>query len=107
MIRIGTRKSPLALWQANQVKDKLDNLGAKTTLVPVGTEGDQNLTDPLYKMGIQGIFTKTLDSALLNQKIDIAVHSLKDVPTVLAKGIQISAVSVSYTHLTLPTNREV
>lgn len=98
MIRIGTRKSPLALWQANQVKDKLDNLGAKTTLVPVETEGDQNLTDPLYKMGIQGIFTKTLDSALLSQKIDIAVHSLKDVPTVLARGIQISAVLARDAH---------
>jgi len=92
MIRIGTRKSALALWQANQVKDKLDQLGATTILVPVESKGDQNLTDPLYRMGIQGIFTKTLDAALIDKKIDIAVHSLKDVPTVLAKGIEISAV---------------
>jgi hydroxymethylbilane synthase len=92
MIRIGTRKSALALWQANQVKSQLEALGASAVLVPVESEGDQNLTDPLYKMGIQGIFTKTLDVALLNKKIDIAVHSLKDVPTVMAEGIEISAV---------------
>jgi hydroxymethylbilane synthase len=92
MIRIGTRKSALALWQANQVKSRLEALGASAVLVPVESEGDQNLTDPLYKMGIQGIFTKTLDAALLNKKIDIAVHSLKDVPTILAEGIEISAV---------------
>ena len=70
MIRIGTRKSELALWQANQVKDQLDALGANTILVPLESEGDQNLIDPLYKMGIQGVFTKTLDAALLNNKID-------------------------------------
>lgn len=92
MIRIGTRKSDLALWQANQVKGQLDGLGVASILVSVESEGDQNLTDPLYKMGIQGIFTKALDTALLDQKIDIAVHSLKDVPTVLATGIKISAV---------------
>lgn len=92
MIRIGTRKSELALWQANQVKDQLDALGANTILVPLESEGDQNLIDPLYKMGIQGVFTKTLDAALLNNKIDLAVHSLKDVPTVMAQGIEISAV---------------
>lgn len=92
MIRIGTRKSKLALWQANQVKSQLEALGASAILVPVESEGDQNLTDPIYKMGIQGIFTKTLDAALLNKKIDLAVHSLKDVPTVLAEGIEISAV---------------
>ena len=92
MIRIGTRKSALALWQANQVKSQLEALGASAILQPVESEGDQNLTDPLYKMGIQGVFTKTLDAALLNKKIDLAVHSLKDVPTVLAEGIEISAV---------------
>ncbi len=101
MIRIGTRKSALALWQANQVKDRLDLLGVATVLVPIESEGDQNLKDPLYQMGIQGIFTKTLDAALLDNRIDLAVHSLKDVPTVLAKGIEISAV------LTRGSNQDV
>ena len=98
MIRIGTRKSALALWQANLVKEQLDQLGATTVLVPVESEGDQNLTDPLYQMGIQGVFTKTLDAALLDKKIDVAVHSLKDVPTLLAKGIEISAVLARGSH---------
>lgn len=92
MIRIGTRKSALALWQANLVKDQLDQFGVTSVLVPVESEGDQNLTDPLYQMGIQGIFTKALDITLLDEKIDLAVHSLKDVPTILASGIEISAV---------------
>ena len=92
MIRIGTRNSALALWQAQQVKNQLQALGVSAELIPVESEGDQNLRDPLYKMGIQGIFTKTLDAALLDQRIDIAVHSLKDVPTVLAEGIEIKAV---------------
>ena len=92
MIRIGTRNSALALWQAQQVKNQLHALGVSAELIPVESEGDQNLRDPLYKMGIQGIFTKTLDAALLDQRIDIAVHSLKDVPTVLAEGIEIKAV---------------
>ena len=56
------------------------------------SNGDQDLNQPLYAMGIQGVFTKTLDTALLNEKIDIAVHSLKDVPTLLPKGINIKAV---------------
>jgi hydroxymethylbilane synthase len=92
MIRIGTRKSALALWQANQVKMHLDALGATTLIVEIESQGDQNLSDPLYTMGIQGIFTKALDKALLQNKIDIAVHSLKDVPTLLPEGIEIGAV---------------
>lgn len=91
MIRIGTRKSALALWQANQVKKGLEKLGEECTLVPIESSGDQDLIQPLYRMGIQGIFTKSLDRALLNQTIDLAVHSLKDVPTELAEGIEISA----------------
>lgn len=91
MIRLGTRKSALALWQANKVKQQLENLGQKCVLVPIESKGDQGLVQPLYAMGIQGIFTKSLDSALLNDTIDVAVHSLKDVPTLLAEGIEISA----------------
>ena len=92
MIRIGTRKSKLALWQANEVKAALELQGHSCELVLIESNGDQDLIQPLYAMGIQGIFTKTLDTALLNKKIDIAVHSLKDVPTLLPKGIQIKAV---------------
>lgn len=91
MIRIGTRKSSLAIWQANHVKSKLEKLGFACTLVTLKSSGDQDLIQPLYSMGIQGIFTKTLDHALLNDSIDIAVHSLKDVPTLLPEGIIISA----------------
>jgi len=78
-IRIGTRESQLALWQANKVKGLLDAQGYTTTLVPIKSEGDIDLVTPLYEIGVQGIFTKSLDIALLNGRIDIAVHSLKDV----------------------------
>ncbi|MCG2430558.1 hydroxymethylbilane synthase [Aequorivita xiaoshiensis] len=91
-IRIGTRDSELALWQANTVKSKLENLGYKTQLVPVKSEGDLVLDKPLYEMGITGIFTKTLDVAMINGIVDIAVHSMKDVPTLLPKGIVQTAV---------------
>ncbi|MDR6299688.1 hydroxymethylbilane synthase [Mesonia maritima] len=92
IIRIGTRDSELALWQANTVKNKLENLGYKTELIPVKSTGDLNLDQPLYEMGITGIFTKTLDVAMIKNKIDIAVHSMKDVPTALPKGIVEAAV---------------
>lgn len=92
IIKIGTRDSQLALWQAKTVQNELENFGYKTELVPVKSEGDLNLTQPLYEMGITGIFTKTLDIAMLTGKIDIAVHSMKDVPTALPKGIVEAAV---------------
>ncbi|MFH4969168.1 hydroxymethylbilane synthase [Gaetbulibacter sp. M240] len=91
-IRIGTRDSELALWQAHIVQSQLEGLGHKTTLVPVKSTGDIVLDKPLYELGITGIFTRTLDIAMLNDDIDIAVHSLKDVPTVLPKGIVQAAV---------------
>ncbi|HET8886635.1 MAG TPA: hydroxymethylbilane synthase [Salinimicrobium sp.] len=91
-IRIGTRDSELALWQANTVKTALENLGHQTELVPVKSKGDLVLDKPLYEFGITGIFTKTLDVAMLNNSIDIAVHSMKDVPTALPKGIVEGAV---------------
>ena len=91
-IRIGTRDSELALYQANIVKSQLEFLGHKTELVPVKSTGDIVLNKPLYELGITGIFTKTLDIAMLNNDIDIAVHSLKDVPTLLPKGIVQAAV---------------
>ena len=92
IIRIGTRDSELALWQAKTVQEQLENLGYKTELVPVKSTGDIVLNKPLYEMGITGVFTRTLDIAMLNHDIDIAVHSLKDVPTLLPKGIVQAAV---------------
>ncbi|WP_142784409.1 hydroxymethylbilane synthase [Changchengzhania lutea] len=92
IIRIGTRDSELALWQAKIVQSQLEHLGHKTTIVPVKSTGDLVLDKPLYELGITGIFTRTLDIAMLNHDIDIAVHSLKDVPTVLPKGIVQAAV---------------
>lgn len=91
-LKIGTRNSPLALWQAQEVESKLKTLGFETEIVPIISSGDKNLNQPLYALGITGVFTKDLDIALLNKEIDIAVHSLKDVPTQLPYNIQISAV---------------
>lgn len=91
-IRIGTRDSQLALWQAHTVQDQLRSLGYDTTIISVKSTGDLLLNKPLYELGITGIFTKTLDMAMINGDIDIAVHSMKDVPTRLPKGIVQSAV---------------
>lgn len=91
-IRIGTRDSKLALWQAHTVQALLESQGLPTALVPVKSEGDLDLVTPLYAMGVQGVFTKTLDAFLLSDKIDIAVHSLKDVPTQMAQGLVQAAV---------------
>lgn len=87
IIKIGTRDSELALWQANTVSRALEKLGYNTQLVPVKSQGDIVLDKPLYEFGITGIFTKTLDLAMINGTIDIAVHSMKDVPTALPEGI--------------------
>ena len=91
-IKIGTRNSPLALWQAREVARNLQNKNYKTDITPILSSGDKNLTQPLYTLGITGIFTKDLDVALLNNEIDIAVHSLKDIPTQLPENIEIIAV---------------
>ena len=91
-IRIGTRSSELALWQANTVSNQLIYLGHETEIVKIDSIGDSVLNKPLYELGTTGVFTKNLDVALLNDKIDIAVHSLKDVPTVLPQGIVQAAV---------------
>jgi hydroxymethylbilane synthase len=92
IIRIGTRDSELALWQAHTVEKKLIDLGFKTEIVAVKSTGDVILDKPLYELGITGIFTKTLDVAMINGTVDIAVHSMKDVPTALPKGIVQAAV---------------
>ena len=91
-IRIGTRDSQLAIWQATTVKKQLDNLGYNTELITIKSDGDIILDKPLYELGITGIFTKTLDAAMISGKVDIAVHSMKDVPTALPNGIVQAAV---------------
>lgn len=92
VIRIGTRESQLAVWQATLVQQLLAKNNFQSELVFIKSEGDIDLQTPLYDMGVQGIFTKSLDIALLTNKIDIAVHSMKDVPTQLARGIMQAAV---------------
>jgi len=92
IIRIGTRDSELALWQAYTVQKKLNDLGYQTEITAVKSQGDILLDKPLYELGITGIFTKTLDIAMLNGQVDIAVHSMKDVPTALPIGIVQAAV---------------
>jgi len=91
-LRIGTRDSELALWQAQTVMGHLSKRGNDAELVPVKSTGDLVLDKPLYELGITGIFTKTLDVALLKGTIDLAVHSMKDVPTALPEGIVQAAV---------------
>jgi hydroxymethylbilane synthase len=91
-IRIGTRDSELALWQAHTVQKQLQDLGYDTEIIAVKSDGDLILDKPLYELGITGIFTKTLDIAMINGQVDIAVHSMKDVPTALPKGIVQAAV---------------
>ena len=91
-IKIGTRDSELALWQAKTVEKLLNDLGYKTEIIAVKSQGDLLLDKPLYELGITGIFTKTLDIAMINGEIDIAVHSMKDVPTALPIGIMQGAV---------------
>ena len=91
-IRIGTRSSDLALWQAETVAKQFKWAGYEVEIVKIDALGDHDQTRPLYRMGITGVFTKNLDAALLNGKIDVAVHSLKDVPTSLPEGIVQAAV---------------
>ena len=107
VIRIGTRDSQLALWQAHTVENQLQALGYKTQIVPVKSIGDLKLDTPLYELGITGIFTKTLDVAMLNNTVDIAVHSLKDVPTALPKGIVQAAVLKRANTLDILVTKEV
>lgn len=91
-LRIGTRDSKLAVWQAKWVAARLAEHGIESELVLIKTEGDLVLDTPLPLMGGKGIFTKALDDALLAKKIDVAVHSFKDIPTVLPESICIAAI---------------
>jgi hydroxymethylbilane synthase len=93
-LRLGTRGSALALWQANWTKAQLEKRwpGLVVDLVPIKTTGDKILDVPLAKIGGKGLFTKELDEALLDGRIDLAVHSLKDVPFQLPDGIDFAAI---------------
>ena len=91
--KLGTRGSPLALWQANWVKSEIERRsGAKVELVPIKTTGDRIQDVALAQVGGKGLFTKELDEALFDRRIDLAVHSLKDVPFQLPEGLEIGAI---------------
>ncbi len=92
-IKIGTRKSKLALWQANYIKEKLQEKGHTVELVLITTSGDKILDVPLAKIGGKGLFVKEIEEALLRREIDMAVHSLKDVPMVLPEGLTLGAIT--------------
>jgi hydroxymethylbilane synthase len=98
VLRIGTRDSQLAVWQATLVQSLLKDAGIASELVYIKSEGDIDTVTPLYALGVTGVFTKTLDAALLNNRIDIAVHSMKDVPVQLAQGIRQAAVLERASH---------
>jgi hydroxymethylbilane synthase len=91
LLKIGTRDSPLALWQAEKVKNLLAANGIETELVFIKSKGDLNTSLPLHQLGTVGVFTKALDEALLSGEIDIAVHSCKDLPTDEPRGIHYAA----------------
>ena len=91
-LKIGTRDSKLALWQARQASRKLQSFGCQTELVPVKSEGDIDLKTPLSAFGGKGVFTKALDEALLDKRIDVAVHSFKDLPTIQTLPLKVVAV---------------
>lgn len=92
-INIATRQSPLALWQAEHIKTRLEQLypNMSVNLVPMVTKGDKILDTPLAKIGGKGLFVKELEQALLEKRADIAVHSLKDVPMSLPDGLTLGA----------------
>jgi hydroxymethylbilane synthase len=105
-LRIGTRDSELAVWQATHVQQLLHAKGIAAELVYIKSEGDLNIVTPLYEMGVEGIFTRALDMALLNNTIDLAVHSMKDVPVVLARGLKEVAVLERASHLDILVYQE-
>jgi hydroxymethylbilane synthase len=94
MLKLGTRSSALALWQANWVKSALERqwAGLAVELVPIKTTGDKILNVPLADVGGKGLFTKEIDDALLAGRIDVAVHSMKDIPYQLPNGIDFGAI---------------
>lgn len=91
-LRIGTRGSPLARWQAEWVAGRLAAAGVAVDLIPISTQGDRETRTSIGSLGVQGAFTKELQYALLDSRIDLAVHSLKDLPTEPVEGLTLAAV---------------
>src|SRR5262245_30884495 len=93
-LRVGTRGSRLALWQANHVADRLRSIGGArpVELVEIQTAGDQVRDVPLAQIGGEGVFTKEIQRAVLAGTVDVAVHSLKDLPTIAVAGLVLAAV---------------
>jgi hydroxymethylbilane synthase len=91
-VRIGSRGSALALWQAEHVKSRLEALGHEVSITRIETTGDRSLEGPLEPVGGKGAFLKEIEEALLAEEIDLAVHSLKDVPTALVPALHLPAV---------------
>ena len=94
ILRIATRKSALALWQAEFVKAQLEihHPGIEVELVPMSTQGDKILDTPLAKIGGKGLFVKELEQAMLDGRADIAVHSMKDVPVEFPDGLELHTI---------------
>jgi hydroxymethylbilane synthase len=91
-VKIGTRGSQLAVWQANWVRERLAALGAHAEIEIIKTRGDAEVDRPLHEIEGKGFFTKEIEDALLDQRIDVAVHSLKDLPTALPPGLALGAI---------------
>src|SRR5271165_5829884 len=92
MLVIGSRGSQLALWQANYIRDRLEARGLGCRIEVIHTKGDKITDVPLNQVGGKGLFTKEIEEALLDRRIDLAVHSMKDLPTELPKGLTIAAI---------------
>ena len=92
-IRIGTRGSRLAIWQTEWVRSRLRDAGYETERIEIKTTGDLSPAVPLAQLGSRALFTKQIDDALLEGRIDLAVHSFKDLPTQLPDGLSIAAIS--------------
>ena len=94
MIRLGTRGSALARWQADWVAARLRENGVDVEIVEIRTSGDESTAEPVRELGAVGVFTKEIQTALLENRIDLAVHSLKDLPTEPVFGLELAAVPV-------------
>lgn len=91
-LRIGSRGSALALWQANFVRGELERLGMASEVVIIKTSGDRIQDAPVAQIGLKGVFIKELEDALLEGRVDLAVHSMKDVPTEIPGGLGFPAI---------------
>jgi hydroxymethylbilane synthase len=95
-VKLGTRGSQLARWQAEWVRDRLATLGVGAEIVVIKTRGDAEIDRPLHELEGKGFFTKEIEDALLDARIDVAVHSLKDLPTTLPTGLALGAIPVRH-----------